>query len=41
MGKSYIRFKNIENIPFELLGILTTKISVDGWISKYKNQLKR
>lgn len=41
MGKSCIRFKNIENIPFELLGILTTKISVDGWISKYESQLKR
>ncbi len=41
MGKSCIRFKNPNNIPFELLGELTTKITVDEWIAKYENVLKR
>ncbi len=41
MGKSCIRFKNPKNIPFELLGELTTKISVDEWIEIYETQIKR
>ncbi|MCB0471885.1 MAG: DUF1801 domain-containing protein [Flavobacteriaceae bacterium] len=41
MGKSCIRFKNPKNIPFDLLGELTTKISVDEWIAKYESALKR
>ncbi len=41
MGKSCIRFKNPKNIPFELFGELTTKISVDEWIAKYESVLKR
>lgn len=41
MGKSCIRFKNPKNIPFELLGELTTKVSVDQWIAKYESVLKR
>ena len=41
MGKSCIRFKNLKNIPFELLGELTTKISVDEWIAKYESVIKR
>jgi len=41
MGKSCIRFKNPKNIPFELLGKLTTKISVDEWIAKYESVIKR
>jgi len=41
MGKSCIRFKNPKNIPFELLGELTTKISVDQWIEIYETQLKK
>jgi uncharacterized protein YdhG (YjbR/CyaY superfamily) len=41
MGKSCIRFKNPKNIPFELLGELTTKISVDEWIAKYESVIKR
>mgnify|MGYP000312492721 CR=1 FL=1 len=41
MGKSCIRFKNAKNIPFELLGELTTKISVDDWIAKYESMIKR
>ncbi|SRX53969.1 hypothetical protein AEQU1_01020 [Aequorivita sp. CIP111184] len=41
MGKSCIRFKNLKNIPFELLGTLTTKITVDEWIAKYESEIKR
>lgn len=41
MGKSCIRFKNPKNIPYGLFGELATKISVDAWIAKYENALKR
>ena len=41
MGKSCIRFKNVKNIPYELIGKLVTKISVDDWISTYEKQIKR
>lgn len=41
MGKSCVRFKNPKNIPFELLGDLSTKLSVDEWIAKYESVLKR
>ena len=41
MGKSCIRFKNPKKIPFELLGELTTKVSVAEWIAKYESVLKR
>ncbi|MDC8000654.1 DUF1801 domain-containing protein [Aequorivita todarodis] len=41
MGKSCIRFKNPKNIPFDLFGELTTKISVHDWIAKYESEIKR
>lgn len=41
MGKSCIRFKNVKNIPYELIGKLVSKISVDDWISTYEKQIKR
>lgn len=41
MGKSCICFKNPKKIPFELLGELTTKVSVAEWIAKYESILKR
>ncbi|MDN3724663.1 DUF1801 domain-containing protein [Aequorivita sp. SDUM287046] len=41
MGKSCIRFKNVDNIPFELVGQLTTKISVAQWIEIYERVLKK
>lgn len=37
MGKSCIRFKKIEEIPFDLIGELVTKISVDDWIATYES----
>lgn len=41
MGKSCIRFKKMNDIPFELLGELTTKITVQEWIETYESRLKK
>jgi len=41
MGKSCIRFKNMEQIPFELIGELCSKISVEQWIAIYESELKK
>jgi uncharacterized protein YdhG (YjbR/CyaY superfamily) len=41
MGKSCIRFKKMDDIPFDLIGELVAKISVQDWISMYENNLKR
>lgn len=41
MGKSCIRFKNPKKIPFELLGELFTKMTVEQWVSKYESVVKR
>ena len=41
MGKSCIRFKNMNNIPYELIGQLMTKITVDEWIACYEENIKR
>ena len=40
MGKSCIRFKNPKKIPFDLLGELVTKMTVDQWIEKYESAIK-
>lgn len=37
MGKSCIRFKKMEQIPFELIGELAQRMSVDDWIKRYEN----
>ena len=39
MGKSCIRFKKTEHIPFELLGQLLEKMTVKQWIEKYEHNL--
>lgn len=41
MGKSCIRFKKMDDIPFELIGQLTSKISVDEWIKIYETAIKK
>lgn len=41
MGKSCIRFKKVNDIPFELLGELVTKMSVNEWIELYETNLKK
>ncbi len=41
MGKSCIRFKKMDDIPYELIGELMTKMSMEEWISIYENNLKK
>lgn len=41
MGKSCIRYKKPEDIPFELIGELASKITPDQWIAIYEKNLKR
>lgn len=41
MGKSCIRFKKPESIPFDLIGELVTKMTVQQWIDRYETNLKR
>lgn len=41
MGKSCIRFKKVDQIPYELIGELMSKISVDEWIETYETNLRR
>ena len=36
MGKSCIRFKKTEQIPFELIAELVNKMTVDQWINLYE-----
>ena len=39
MGKSCIRFKKPENIPYKLIGELASKMTVNDWIEKYESVL--
>lgn len=41
MGKSCIRFKYINDIPYELIGKLCKKISVKEWIEVYEKAIKK
>ena len=41
MGKSCIRLKNMNHIPYDLIGELCSKITPREWIDKYENVLKR
>ena len=41
MGKSCIRYKKPEDIPFDLIGELASKITPDEWIATYEKNLKR
>jgi uncharacterized protein YdhG (YjbR/CyaY superfamily) len=41
MGKSCMRFKKSENIPYKLIGDLMTKLTVEKWIEMYEKKLKR
>jgi hypothetical protein len=41
MGKSCIRFKKMDDIPFDLIRELASKITVEEWIQCYENILKR
>lgn len=41
MGKSCVRFKKIDEIPFELIGELCTKMTVQDWIDVYESNIKK
>jgi len=41
MGKSCIRFKKMDEIPYQLIGELASKMSVLKWISIYENNLRK
>ena len=40
MGKSCIRFKKIDDIPYELVAELSTKMTTQDWISIYEKNIK-
>jgi uncharacterized protein YdhG (YjbR/CyaY superfamily) len=41
MGKSCVRFKKYDSIPFELIGELVSKITPDDWIGIYEKIMRR
>ena len=41
MGKSCIRFKKTEDIPYELIGQLAAKMSPEQWIALYESKFRR
>lgn len=41
MGKSCIRFKRMNDIPFDLIGELTAKVSTEEWIDIYESAFKK
>jgi hypothetical protein len=41
MGKSCVRFKKMDDIPYDLIGELLTKITVEDWIELYEKMLKK
>jgi uncharacterized protein YdhG (YjbR/CyaY superfamily) len=41
MGKSCIRFKKPDEIPFDLIGQLAAKVSPADWIARYESVIKR
>ena len=41
MGKSCVRFKNPDEIPFKLIAELMRKMSAQEWINLYESKLKK
>ena len=41
MGKSCIRFKKMDDIPYKLIAELCKKITVNDWIAKYEENYKK
>jgi len=41
MGKSCLRYKKPEDIPYDLIGELVSKITPDEWIEVYEKNLRR
>jgi Domain of unknown function (DU1801) len=40
MGKGCIRFKKMDQIPYELIGQLASKMTVEDWINVYEKTYK-
>ena len=41
MGKSCLRFKKPEQIPFELIAALMQKMTVEDWINLYESKFRK
>jgi uncharacterized protein YdhG (YjbR/CyaY superfamily) len=41
MGKSCIRFKRMDDIPFDFIGELVAKVSVEDWILNYEKAFRK
>ncbi|MCC7331409.1 MAG: DUF1801 domain-containing protein [Flavobacteriales bacterium] len=41
MGKSCIRFKKLDEIPYKLIGELMKKMSLNDWIKIYESKLRK
>ena len=41
MGKSCVRFKKLDQIPYDLIGALMQKMTAEQWIALYEHNLKK
>lgn len=41
MGKSCVRFKKIDDIPYQLIGALVSKMTAKEWIETYEKVVKK
>lgn len=41
IGKSCIRFKKMDQIPFDLIAELVQKVSVEQWVNMYESMVKK
>lgn len=41
MGKSCVRFKKMDDIPYDLIAELCTKLTVQDWIDIYESNVKK
>ena len=41
MGKSCVRFRNVDEIPYDLIAELVQKMTVEEWISIYESIIKK
>ena len=41
MGKSCIRFKSMDDIPYDLIKELIMKITLEEWVNYYESAIKK
>jgi len=41
MGKSCVRFKKMDDIPYQLIGELASKMTAEEWIDIYESNVKK